>query len=190
MAEAERILGAPESTIRRWIRQGRVTGEQVLRDPDNPRDTRLVWRVLVSDGSPAATSSESEQPPDMRQEPPEPATATTAALETIAGLVERNAVLSDRIAALEREAGQLEGRATILRAELEQAIEAHARCTNLTNAEAHRIFEEAREQRERAEAAEARAEQFAAERARATDLAERLAEAERRLARRRWWRVW
>ena len=32
--------------------------------------------------------------------------------------------------------------------------EAHARCTNLTNAEAHRIFEEAREQRERAEKAE------------------------------------
>lgn len=33
--------------------------------------------------------------------------------------------------------------------------DAHARCTNLSNAEASRIFEEAREQRERAEKAEA-----------------------------------
>lgn len=39
-------------------------------------------------------------------------------------------------------------------AEIASLRKAHARCTNLTNAEAHRIFDEAREQRERAEAAE------------------------------------
>jgi hypothetical protein len=39
--------------------------------------------------------------------------------------------------------------------EVERLTAAHARCTNLSNAEAYRIFEEAREQRERAEQGEA-----------------------------------
>lgn len=109
LPEAVRILGTPDTTVRRMIREGKIEAAQFPRNPDNPADKRSVYRVLL----PAADApSESVQPPAPATEPPAATTALTAALETVSSLVERNAALSDRIAALEREAGQMEGRAT------------------------------------------------------------------------------
>lgn len=73
MPEAISALGKPETTIRRMIREGKLDGGQVPRNPDNPRDTRSVWRILIPDPPPPAADTESAQPPEIRQEPPPPA---------------------------------------------------------------------------------------------------------------------
>ena len=138
--EARMILRMSEGTLRRAIREGKVVAEQRRRSPDSATDLRMVYEVLVTDPPASASPSESVQAPTTSQEPPE---ATQALVETITGLVERNAVLSDRLTVAEREAGR----------------------------------------------AELLAEQLAAERARAADLAERLQNAEER-ARRPWWKRW
>jgi hypothetical protein len=143
MAEAERILGKPESTIRRWIREGRLTGEQVPRDPSNPRDTRTVWQVLVTDAPASAAPSESEQPPT-------PATDAPAAVAWLQDrLDERDELVREkdaearellaRIAALEREAGAATARAASLAEQLAAERERRERA----EAEADRLREQA-----------------------------------------------
>ena len=71
-AEAMRLLGTSETTLRRLIRQGKVVAET---EPRAPGDSRVVYRVLIpeppGDPPPSVTLSESEHPPAIRQEPPQ-----------------------------------------------------------------------------------------------------------------------
>lgn len=70
MPEAIRILGKPETTLRRLIREGKLEGAQYPRNPDNPQDRRNVWRILLPDAPLADTPSESDDPPPPATEPP------------------------------------------------------------------------------------------------------------------------
>jgi hypothetical protein len=126
--EAGRRLNKSVSTIRRMIEAGDLVGE---REPMRGARDRYRVRFDAPDASqppedaPGSESPEASEAPD---DAPEAPTALTAALETITSLVERNAVLSDRVAALEREAGELGGSVDAyrrevawLKAELERA---------------------------------------------------------------------
>jgi len=143
MSEAVELLGKPESSIRRQIAQGRVTGEQVLRDPDNPRDTRLVWRVLITDSPdeppPSVEPIESDHEPPIRQEPPRFEMALLAKLDerdaTIAEMAERERAQADRIAALAAEKAKAESDAIhaleAAQIERERRLEAEAEVKRL-----------------------------------------------------------
>jgi hypothetical protein len=121
-AEAQQILGLSETTLRRMIRQGKVTAEVL---PRAEGDSRVVYRVLVHDPPASAAirhDSESDHPPNIR-----PDIAT--------GLLERLAAQDDTIAAKDAEiarihaetadlrerVGRAETRADLLAAELERA---------------------------------------------------------------------
>lgn len=71
--EAQAILGMSETTLRRAIKAGKIEAATFPRNPDNPKDRRIVYSVLVPDPPAAAPPSESGQPPPIRQEPPAPA---------------------------------------------------------------------------------------------------------------------
>lgn len=91
-AEAQRILGLSETTLRRMIRQGRVTAEA---QPRAEGDTRIIYRVLVTDppsDPPSAAVSESAHPPPMRHDPPD------MLQEIASGLLER-LVAADAVSA-------------------------------------------------------------------------------------------
>jgi hypothetical protein len=119
-AEAQQILGLSETTLRRMIRQGKVTAEVL---PRAEGDSRVVYRVLVTDPPASATirrGSESDHPPDISS-----------------GLLERLAAQDDTIAAKDAEiariyavalalaerAARAEARADLLAAELERLRE-------------------------------------------------------------------
>lgn len=82
------------------------------------------WRVRLRGALPDVSAdperSVSKEPPPLTGAQSDDQGATLA-LETIAGLVERNAVLSDRVAALEREAGRATASADLLAAQLAES---------------------------------------------------------------------
>lgn len=173
MSEAVELLGRPESSIRRLIAQERLIGEQVLRDPDNPRDTRLVWRILITDSpddAPApAESIESEHQPAIRHDPPDLSGLLLSKLDerdaTIAEMAERERAQADRIATLAAEKAKAESDA----------------------AHVAELAEIERERRVEADKRAATFEQLAAERGREL---ERERQETARLRERRWWRWW
>jgi hypothetical protein len=185
------ILRKSEGTLRREIKAGKVEAAQFPRNPDNPDDKRSVYRVLISDPPESGDPSESDHPPPIRQEAPDPAELIRAAIDPYVAMNQRIAELYAGAVAELREMSEERGR---LLTELAQAITRTAKAEDeLSHLRVdHRRDERLAEQMQRvANAQEARAnelaEQLAAERARAD-----AAEAERdRLGERRWrWWPW
>jgi hypothetical protein len=121
-AEAQQILGLSETTLRRMIRQGKVTAEVL---PRAEGDSRVVYRVLVADPPASAATrqdSESDHPPDTR---PDIATGLLARLaaqdDTIAAKDAEIARIYAENAELRERVGRAETRADLLAAELERA---------------------------------------------------------------------
>lgn len=181
LSEAVVILGMPESTIRRLIRQDRLTGEQIPRDPGNLNDPRLVWRVRVPDLSPLVidppapvAESESEHSSDTRQEPPQSRhdprdVILLQQMDTIADLHER--LLSSYQQIVEARAAEATAKA--------DASHASARANDIARQLAESQTALARER--------AVSEANAAERDRERTAREA---AEAKLQARRWWRFW
>lgn len=92
MPEAIRILRKPETTLRRMLDEGKLEGGRYPRNPDNPQDTRSVWRILLPDTPLADAPSETANPP-----PESPASATwlqTQIAERDATIVAKDAQIS------------------------------------------------------------------------------------------------
>ena len=140
-AEAQRILGLSETTLRRMIRQGRVTAEA---QPRAEGDTRIIYRVLVTDppsDPPAATVSESAQPPVIHRDP------SDTLQEIASGLLERLAAADEHLAMKDAEIARINAENADLR-ERAAAAEATAK------ADARRMAERLADERERRLAAE------------------------------------
>lgn len=139
--EAAPRLGVSVSTLKRRIIQWAKDGNPI-RLPDGrsveidaeqvERPQGYVWQVRVNGDLPPLTTDQiielngahSEEPPPIRADLGTDQgndQAATRALATIAGLVERNAALSDRVAALERVAGRTELLAEQLAGERQRA---------------------------------------------------------------------
>ncbi len=122
LPEAVRLLRTTESTLRRWIREGKVQAEA---QPRAPRGARIVYRVLVTyvpeDPAPSAADSESEQPPAAAE-------LISAAIAPYVDLNERlraaHAGQAERIAELERDNSRLSAERDAARAEVEELEEA------------------------------------------------------------------
>jgi hypothetical protein len=184
-AEAQKILGLTEGTLRRAIKAGTVQGEQRRRNPDSPSDQRMVYEVLVVDtpGAAAAVAA-----PIEAASATEPATiapdATMRALELLETLLRANGET------MERQAVKIEALQGLLwQAEHDKAV-AEARAELLTDARDQFAIDYS-EQLERAIKAEALAESLAVERAQAKLEVDELRERLDQLNARPWWRkVW
>lgn len=120
-AEAQRVLGMSEGTLRRAIRDGTITAEQRRRTPGSATDQRMVYEVLVMDPPAPASAYESDQPPPIRQEPP---AALSAALGALTAALDSERAerqnLAAEVADLRERAGRAEALAEQRLADKEQ----------------------------------------------------------------------
>jgi hypothetical protein len=103
--EACRILGRTPTTLRREIKAGRVVAEVLPRNPDNPADSRTVYRVRVDlPPEDAPTPTTAPESPSATEAATEPPAATTRLLDK---LDERDETIRAKDAAIERLHGEL-----------------------------------------------------------------------------------
>jgi hypothetical protein len=88
LPQAVELLGTTDTTLRRWIREGRVQAEA---QPRAPGDSRIVYRVLVADPPPSTADPESDHPPLSTTDPPSPTDMIRAAVEPL----EKRLVIAD-----------------------------------------------------------------------------------------------
>lgn len=186
VGEAARRLNVSPSTIRRMIEAGKLVGEREMIGgskehyrvrfdaPDAPGEASDMLQA------PPPTPS----PPDASATPHDASALSERSLDIFSAIFkgnlqiihEKDAAISrqaEQIADLRERVGRAEARADAAERSLSAAQEAHADCSNLSHAEAARIFEEAREMRAQRDAL-------------AADLAEATRRAEE--AERPWWR--
>jgi hypothetical protein len=133
--EACRILGRTPTTLRREIKAGRVVAEVLPRNPDNPADSRTVYRVRVDlppeDAPTPTTAPESPSATEAATEPPAATTGLLAIIEgdretirakdaTIERLHGENATLHERIGRSEAARAAAEHRAADLADQLKR----------------------------------------------------------------------
>lgn len=105
-AEACERLGISDRTLRRRVAAGTIEGEYL------PRPQGSVLYVKLPDDVAPQAASETAPPSTPPADQEGSRTADTRLLDQLADLIERNTALHDRIAALEREAGQAVSDAT------------------------------------------------------------------------------
>jgi hypothetical protein len=139
--EACRILGRTPTTLRREIKAGRVVAEVLPRNPDNPADSRTVYRVRVDlPPEDAPTPTTAPESPSATEAATEPPAATTGLLEILETLLVANGETMERqaeaIAELRERVGGAEARA-----ERRQAVRDRARNALAEYAERLRLAE-------------------------------------------------
>jgi hypothetical protein len=116
LPEYARRTGTPESTVRVAIRKGQVRAELEQRAPG---DSRTVWRVWMDDPQ-EHPQTPADHPPEAADSPAdEPPAIVTRLMDKIDERDEAIREQAARIAALEREAGELAGAVDAYRREVE-----------------------------------------------------------------------
>lgn len=128
-AEALSILNQTETTLRRMIREGRVTAEKRRRNPDSATDFREVYEVYIPDppSDPPTSANirqdcESEHPPDPRPDIASGLLKRLAAQDALVAVKDAEiARINAEARALAERAARAEARAEMLAADLERS---------------------------------------------------------------------